>query len=92
MEETNTVIGLGAGAMSKRVFNLEHRIERQPNVKFIEDYIARIDEMIEKKKSFISKIILQRRQSFEIYKEKINIKVLNFSLQIQRSVLYLQSR
>lgn len=52
MEETNTVIGLGAGAMSKRVFNLEHRIERQPNVKFIEDYIARIDEMIEKKKEF----------------------------------------
>ena len=52
MEETNTVIGLGAGAISKRVFNLENRIERLPNVKFIEDYIARIDEMIEKKKNF----------------------------------------
>ena len=52
MEETNTIIGLGAGAISKRVFNLENRIERLPNVKFIEDYIARIDEMIEKKKNF----------------------------------------
>lgn len=52
MEETNTIIGLGAGAISKRVFNLENRIERLPNVKFIEDYIARIDEMIEKKKFF----------------------------------------
>lgn len=52
MEETNTIIGLGAGAISKRVFNLENRIERLPNVKFIEDYISRIDEMIEKKKNF----------------------------------------
>ena len=52
MEETNTIIGIGAGAISKRVFNLENRIERLPNVKFIEDYIARIDEMIEKKKNF----------------------------------------
>ena len=52
MEETNTVIGIGAGAISKRIFNLEKRIERQPNVKFIEDYIARLDEMIEKKKEF----------------------------------------
>lgn len=52
MEETNTVIAVGAGAMSKRVFNIEHRIERLPNPKFIEDYIVRVDEMIEKKKEF----------------------------------------
>ena len=52
MEETNTVIGIGAGAISKRVFNIENSIERLPNVKFIGDYISRIDEMIEKKKKF----------------------------------------
>ncbi len=52
MEETNTVIGVGAGAMSKRVFNIEKRIEREPNVKFIDDYINRIDEMIAKKMEF----------------------------------------
>lgn len=52
MEETNTIIGMGAGAISKRVFNIEKRIERLANVKFIEDYIDRIDEMIEKKKNF----------------------------------------
>ena len=52
MEETNTVIGIGAGAISKRVFNIENRIERLPNVKFIGDYISRIDEMIKKKKKF----------------------------------------
>ncbi len=52
MEETNTVIAIGAGAMSKRVFNIEHRIERLPNPKFIDDYIARVDEMIAKKNEF----------------------------------------
>ncbi len=54
MEETNSVIAVGAGAMSKRVFNGERRIERQDNVKFVEDYISRIDEMIEKKINFFS--------------------------------------
>ncbi len=52
MEETNTIIGIGAGAISKRVFNIENRIERLANVKFIEDYISRFDEMLEKKKEF----------------------------------------
>ena len=52
MEDLVTVIGVGAGAMSKRVFNIENRIEREPNCKFIEDYISRIDEIIEKKKKF----------------------------------------
>ena len=51
MEETASVIAVGAGAISKRVFNLQNRIERQANVKFIQDYIERIDEMIEKKKN-----------------------------------------
>ena len=50
MEETNTIIGIGANAISKRVYNIEHHIDRLPNAKFIEDYIARIDEIIEKKK------------------------------------------
>jgi len=52
MEDVASVIAVGAGAISKRVFNLENRIERQPNCKFINDYINRIDEMIEKKVSF----------------------------------------
>ena len=52
MEETNTVIAVGAGAMTKRVFNNEKKIERIPNCKFIEEYIQRIDEMIEKKIKF----------------------------------------
>lgn len=54
MEDTSSVVGIGAGAISKRVFNLENRIERQPNCKFITDYIDRIDEMIEKKVKFFN--------------------------------------
>ncbi len=54
MEDVSSVIGIGAGAISKRVFNLENRIEREPNCKFIGDYIDRIDEMIEKKIKFFS--------------------------------------
>lgn len=54
MEDTSSVIALGAGAISKRIFSVENRIERQPNCKFIEDYISRIDEMIDKKVKFFS--------------------------------------
>ncbi len=54
MEDVSSVIGVGAGAISKRVFNLENRLEREPNCKFIEDYISRIDEMVEKKVKFFS--------------------------------------
>lgn len=54
MEDVSSVIGIGAGAISKRVFNLQNRIEREPNCKFIGDYIDRIDEMIEKKIKFFS--------------------------------------
>lgn len=50
MEETSSIMAVGAGAISKRVFNLENRIEREANNKFIEDYIKNIDEMIERKK------------------------------------------
>lgn len=52
MEETNTIIGVGANAISKRVYNIENKIERQANVKFLKDYIERIDDIIEKKKEF----------------------------------------
>lgn len=50
MEETCSVLACGANAISKRVFNIENRIERCSNVKFLEDYVTRIDELIERKK------------------------------------------
>jgi len=50
MEEVSSIIACGANAISKRLFSLENRIERQANVKFAKDYIERIDEMIERKR------------------------------------------
>lgn len=51
MEELETIIALGAGGSSKYVIN-DHQMERVGNVKSVEEYIARIDEMIERKRSF----------------------------------------
>ncbi len=55
MEEAQTILALGAGAISKVVFPSEKRIERIENVKNVEHYIERIDEMIERKRKFFAK-------------------------------------
>lgn len=49
MEEKQTIIALGADAVSKVVFLEENRIERFGNTKDVREYISRIDEMIENK-------------------------------------------
>lgn len=54
MEERQTILALGAGGMSKFVSHKEHFVERVDNVKSLKDYIGRIDEMIKRKKDFIS--------------------------------------
>ena len=53
MEEKHPIVGLGAGSSCKFVFKEGNRIERTENVKFVMDYIERIDEMIERKKKFL---------------------------------------
>ena len=49
MEEAQSILALGAGAISKIYFPKENRLERVPNVTNYEIYIERIDEMIERK-------------------------------------------
>ncbi len=49
MEEVQTILALGAGSVSKRVFP-DGRIERCANVKDVAQYIERIDEMIQRKR------------------------------------------
>ena len=49
MEEKQTIVALGAGSITKRVFP-DGRIERCDNVKDVGLYIEKIDEMIERKK------------------------------------------
>ncbi|MGN0204564.1 MAG: coproporphyrinogen dehydrogenase HemZ [Coprococcus sp.] len=57
MEEKQSILALGAGASSKFVFegNGGPRIERVENVKSVRDYIERVGEMIERKKTFFEK-------------------------------------
>ncbi|MDO4298690.1 MAG: coproporphyrinogen dehydrogenase HemZ [Lachnospiraceae bacterium] len=50
MEEVQSILALGAGASTKMVW-AKDRIERIENVKDIRNYIERIDEMIERKRS-----------------------------------------
>lgn len=47
--EQQTIIAMGAGAVTKMVSEGGHKIKRIPNVKNLEQYIQRIDEMIQRK-------------------------------------------
>jgi oxygen-independent coproporphyrinogen-3 oxidase len=53
MEETAPVLALGAGAITKWVFPREKRIERAPNVRNVETYIAQVDEMAGRKHTLL---------------------------------------
>lgn len=53
MEEKQDIISCGAGASTKYVFPEDNRIERTENVKNIEHYVNRIDEMIERKRKYL---------------------------------------
>ncbi len=52
MEEVADNVGVGANAISKRVFNQEGRIERLGAPKDLPTYIAGVDELIAKKRKF----------------------------------------
>ena len=59
MEEKQTIVACGAGASTKRVWTEPnpdgtHRIERAENVKDVAQYIARIDEMIQRKQKLFA--------------------------------------
>ncbi len=51
-EEVQTIIALGAGSISKRVYP-DGRIERSENMKDVALYIEKIDEMIERKRKLL---------------------------------------
>ncbi len=53
MEEKQSNYAVGAGSISKFVYVDEDRIERVENVKNVEQYIDRVDEMIDRKRKEI---------------------------------------
>jgi coproporphyrinogen dehydrogenase HemZ len=59
IEDKQTIIALGADAVSKVVFLRENRIERFGNVKDIREYTSRIKEMVEEKKKLLDTLYLK---------------------------------
>lgn len=55
MEEKQSNYAIGAGAVSKFVYLDENRIERVDDVKDLDHYLSRVDEMIEKKRREVEK-------------------------------------
>jgi len=51
MEELTDVLAFGAGAISKRIFFDESRIERAANIKDLRMYLARLGEVMERKRT-----------------------------------------
>ena len=51
MEEIAPIAAFGAGAISKWLYPAARRIERAPNVKNVEQYIARVEEMAARKRA-----------------------------------------
>lgn len=54
MEEKQSIVAFGAGAVSKFYYAPEDRIERLANVKNVMEYIKRLQEMIDKKLKIIN--------------------------------------
>ena len=53
MEEMQTIAACGAGTTTKMLYREENRIERAENVKDVEQYIERVDEMVERKRKLL---------------------------------------
>ncbi len=62
IEDKQTIIALGADAVSKVVFLEEGRIERFANIKDVREYVSRIEEMVEGKKKLLDTLYLKEEE------------------------------
>ena len=62
IEDKQTIIALGADAVSKVVFLEENRIERFANIKDVREYCNRIEEMVEGKKKLLDTLYLNKEE------------------------------
>ena len=60
MEERQSIIAVGAGAVTKVVYPAGNRIERAFNVKSVEEYIKRTNEMFERKKALLTELKVKK--------------------------------
>jgi len=54
IDEYSSILALGAGGASKRIYQEDNKKEQTFNVKSIDEYIKRIDEMLERKAKLFS--------------------------------------
>ena len=54
MEEITDIVATGAGASTKLCFHEENRVERVENCKSVDDYIERFDEMLDRKREYMT--------------------------------------
>lgn len=60
MEETHSIIACGAGAISKRIWGEENRLERLANPKGIDVYLEREDIILKSKQEFFEDLVWLR--------------------------------
>jgi len=53
MEEKETILGAGMGAVSKVFYPGENRLERIPNFKDLREYLGRVEELVAKKEELL---------------------------------------
>lgn len=56
MGDRHSIVAIGAGSVSKLVSESDGRVERLANAKGVEDYIGRIDDMIEQKIEWLTRL------------------------------------
>lgn len=57
MDESQSILAIGAGGISKKYYPAQNRLERVPNVSNYQIYMERLDEMIERKrKNFFEEV------------------------------------
>lgn len=66
MEEKQTIVALGAGSVTKYVYPDGEQLERVDNVKNVDQYIERIDEMIERKINFFHKVMAKSEEEKKV--------------------------
>lgn len=69
MEEKETIIGFGLGAVTKIYYPSEDKIKRIPNFKSLHDYTDRISEIIQKKKD-INFNLIKDEDNPKLFKRK----------------------
>ncbi len=62
IEERQTIIALGADAVSKVIFTDENRLERFANIKGIKEYCNRIEELVDGKKRLLDTLYKKKEE------------------------------